>query len=191
MRKSVVVLAIAMCSAQALAAQGYPNTREGFWIGFGVGAGSIGADCASCSKDRVAGFSGYFRLGGTVSQHILLGGETNGWVRNESGVAESMGFASGVLYWYPSRTGALYLKVGLGGMSYEAGVGASRITATAGAGSIGVGYEFRVRRNMSLALFLNSLASAPVTFRVNGIIAPSNQDFRLNLVQLGVGLTWH
>jgi hypothetical protein len=191
MRKPIVVLAIALCSARAAAAQGYPNTRQGFWIGFGLGAGSVGADCQSCTNDRTAGPSGYVRLGGAVSQHVLLGGETNGWVHTERGLDESMGFLSGVLYWYPSRTGALYLKFGLGGMSYRADDGTDVITATAGAGCIGVGYEFRVRPNMSLALFLTSLASAPVTFRVNGQLAPSSEDFRMNLVQVGLGLTWH
>jgi hypothetical protein len=191
MRIPIAVLALALASTQAVAAQGLPNTRQGFWIGFGLGAGSIGADCPSCSNERTSGFSGYLRLGGTVSQHVLLGGETNGWVHNQNGLDESMGFASGVLYWYPSASGALYLKIGIGGMSYRSDDGLDVITATAGAGSIGIGYEIRVRPSMSIALFFNSLASAPVTFRVDGVVAPSNEDFKMNLVQLGVGLTWH
>jgi hypothetical protein len=191
MRRPLVVLAIAMCSAQTLVAQGLPNTRQGFWIGFGLGPGSIGTDCFSCSSERTTGASGYLRLGGTVSPSILIGGESNGWARSESGVDESMGFASAVLYWYPSRSGALYLKVGFGGMSYKVNDGPDEITATAGAGTVGIGYEFRVRRNMSIALFLNSLASAPARFRINGVAAPTSEDITLNLVQLGVGVTWH
>jgi hypothetical protein len=76
-------------------------------------------------------------------------------------------------------------------MSYREDDGVDETTATAGAGCVDVSYEFRVRSNMSIALFLNSLASAPVTFRVNGVLAPTSEDFKMNLVQLGVGLTWH
>jgi hypothetical protein len=157
MRASVVVLAFSVTCTGTLAAQGLPNTRQGFWIGFGVGPGSVGADCRYCTTERTTGPSGYLRLGGTVSQNILIGGETNGWAHNEGGLNESMGFASAVLYWYPSRTGALYLKIGLGGMSYREDDGVDETTATAGAGCVGVGYEFRVRPNMSITLFLNSM----------------------------------
>lgn len=168
------------------------NPRQGFWIGFGLGAGSVGADCSNCDTVRAGGFSGYLRMGGTLSRHFLLGGELNGWGHTESGADESMGFGSLVLLWYPSATGAFYLKFGIGGMSYTANIPvAGKIEATAGSGSFGLGYEFRVRRNMSLNPFLNVLATAPTSWKWNGVSVPSGQDIKLNLVQLGLGLTWH
>jgi hypothetical protein len=195
---SVVVVALGLVCAGPLQAQQKPslgadrNARQGFWIGFGVGAGSVGADCSGCSNDRTGGFSGYLRMGGTLSRHLLLGGEANGWSHSENGADESMGFGSLVLLWYPSATGAFYLKFGIGGMTYTADIPSiGKIEATAGSGSFGLGYEFRVRPNMSLNLFLNSLASAPASWKLSGVSVPTGQDIKLNLVQLGVGLTWH
>lgn len=198
MRGLTLALSLTVLCAGALAAQkkpdpaATPNPRQGFWIGFGLGAGSAGADCTNCDNSRTTGFSGYLRLGGTLSRHLLLGGETNGWVHSESGGDESMGFGNVVLLWYPSATGAFYLKFGLGGMSYTANIPViGKITATAPSGSFGLGYEFRVRRNMSLNLFLNSLATSAAKFKINGTSAPTGDDIKLNLVQLGLGLTWH
>jgi hypothetical protein len=196
MKSLTLALALTALCAGTAASQNKPdptrNARQGFWIGFGLGAGSAGVDCAGCDTKRVNGFSGHLRLGGTLSRHLLLGGETNGWVHSESGADESMGFGNLVLLWYPSATGAFYLKFGLGGMNYTAtGTILGKLTATAASGSLGLGYEFRTSRNMSLNLFLNSLASAPATFKINGTTAPSSEDIKLNMVQLGLGLTWH
>ncbi len=192
MRKLTLALVLTVLCAGALSAQVKPgNPRSGFWIGFGLGVGSASADCASCNSDRYSGGSGYLRLGGTLSQSLLLGVESNGWVHSSGGVDETMGFGSLVLLWYPRATGAFYLKVGLGGMAYQAKATGFDLKATAPAGSVGLGYEFRVRRNMSINLFLNALASSAASFKVNGVSAPTGEDIKLNLAQLGVGLTWH
>ncbi len=168
-----------------------PNARQGFWIGFGFGPGSAGADCTSCTTDRTTGFSGYLRMGGTVSPHVLLGGESNGWVRPESGVTETLAYASFIASIYPSAAGAFFLKFGIGGMTYEVSDGTGSLTATAPAGSIGLGYDVRVGKMLSVTPFVNVLASSAVSFKINGISVPTGQDIRLNLVQLGAGLTWH
>jgi hypothetical protein len=151
----------------------------------------VGADCASCSNVRTSGLSGNIRLGGTLSQRWLLGFESNGWVHSESGVDETLGFGSIVAIWYPSRTGAFFLKFGLGGMGYKATDGIDDITATAGAATIGIGYDFRVGRNFSITPYLNSLASSPASFKVNGTPAPTSEDINISLVQIGVSATWH
>jgi hypothetical protein len=195
LRRLIAVSTLCVLAAAPLEAQGlvevHRNAREGFWIGFGLGGGSIGADCSSCSSDRTGGFSGYLRLGGTVSSHVLLGGEANGWARSENGVDETMGFGSFIATIYPSAAGAFFLKFGIGGMTYTAGQSPFKITATAPAGSFGVGYDIRVGRMLSVTPFFNALASSAVRFDLNGVSVPTGQDLKLNLVQLGVGLTWH
>jgi hypothetical protein len=168
-----------------------PNTREGFWIGFGLGDGSAGTDCSSCSNDRFGGLSGYLRLGGTLSRKVLLGGESNVWVHSSGGVDESIGFGSFVVLWYPSATGALYLKFGLGGMTYRADDGVDELTATAPSASIGVGYEIRMGPNVSLVPYANSLASSSVQLHINGVPVTTGEDISINLFQFGLGITWH
>lgn len=193
MRSISLVVALAILPGFAAAqATGRPNTRAGFWIGFGLGGGSTEVKCdSSCTNQRAEGFSGYLRLGGTVSSKVLLGGETNGWAHAESGIDETLGFASFVILWYPSATGAWYLKGGLGGMSYKADDGANELTATAPSISLGMGYEIRVSRNMSVVPFFNGLATSPVRIKYNGQALPTQEDVRVSLAQLGVGLTWH
>ncbi len=161
MLAAALVLAAAPLDAQSAAPR--PNTRHGFWIGFGLGPGSTGEDCSSCSNDRINGAAGYLRMGGTVSPHILLGGEADFWGTS----------------------------FGIGGMTYTTDNGTNEMEATAGTGSFGLGYEFRVGRNFSVSPYLSSVASAPVEFKLNGQPVASGEDIKMNLVQIGVGLTWH
>jgi hypothetical protein len=188
---ALCVLAAAPLQAQKGLVEVPTNAREGFWIGFGLGGGSIGSSCPSCGTDRTSGVTGFLRLGGTLSQHVLLGGEVDGWGRSQNGVTGSMGFGSFVASIYPSGRGAFFLQLGLGGMTYTEDDGIDKVTATAPAGSLGLGYDIRVGRMLSITPFLNALASSAVSFQVNGVSVPSGEDIRLNLVHLGIGLTWH
>jgi hypothetical protein len=167
------------------------NARQGFWIGFGLGGGSIGANCVDCDSSRTGGVTGFLRLGGTVSQHVLLGGEIDGWGKKQNGVTGSMGFASFIASLYPAANAGFFLQLGLGGMSYTEDDGIDKVEATAPAGSFGLGYDFRVGHMLSVTPFLNALASSAVSFKVNGVSVPSGEDIKLNLVHVGIGLTWH
>ena len=190
--RTVAALAVLLACSGNLSAQSmHPNTREGFWIGFGGGSGSAGLDCSTCATDRIGAFSGYLRMGGTVSQTLLLGGEANGWFHSQSGVTEDIAYVAFVALWYPIRTGALYLKAGIGGMSYRGDDGIDTLTANAPAGSLGIGYEFRVGRKFSVVPYLNSLASSSVTLKLDGQPISSGESIKITLVQVGVGLTWH
>ncbi|HUL04372.1 MAG TPA: hypothetical protein VLV16_14215 [Gemmatimonadales bacterium] len=191
--RALLLLLLVVVPGGVAAGQGHKraNTRQGFWIGFGLGDGSAGLNCHSCSTDRVSAWSGYLRMGGTVSPSVLLGGETNGWLHSDSGVDESIGYASFVVLWYPSRQGALYLKFGVGGMSYRANDGTDELTATAPSVSLGIGYEFRTGRNFSVVPYFNALSSSSVSLRFNGSAVSTNEDISISLVQLGVGVNWH
>jgi len=192
MRSLIFAAALAVwCGALEAQSTARPNTRQGFWIGLGAGGGSTAANCNSCTTDRTSGVSGYVRLGGTVSRSVLLGGETNGWFHSENGLNESVGFASFILVWYPSRTGAFYLKFGVGGMGYTADDGVNTLTATAPSGSFGAGYEIRTGRNVSVVPFINALGTSSVSLRFNGVALPSGESITVNLVQVGLGVTWH
>ena|SRR5437899_1283064 len=187
---ATLLLAASPLAAQLSTPTPRSNTREGFWIGAGLGAGDAGVDCQNCSSARTTGWSGYLRLGGTLSPSILLGGEVNGWMYSDVGDAESLKFASGVLLWYPSRTGAFFLKVGLGAVRYAATAGGNTIEATAPSGSLGLGVDIRIARNVSVTPYVNGLRTGSGSFTYNGR-ALSGQDIKLNLVQIGVGLTRH
>jgi hypothetical protein len=192
MRAVILIATLLACGTNSAQAQSIrrPHARQGFWIGFGLGGGSAELDCSSCSNHRFAGLSGYVRLGGTLSRSVLLGVESDGWVHSSGGVDEKIGFGSFVVLWYPSPTGALYLKFGLGGMTYRDD-GVDVLTATAPSATVGLGYEVRVGRNLSLVPSVNGLVSSETQPHFDGVPIASGDDFSLNLFQFGLGVTWH
>jgi len=72
-----LALGIMLLAAPAAWA-GHPQERKGFWIGFGGGYGSADIHCDGCDGDRQGSFTGSFKLGGTLSDKVLLGVESNG-----------------------------------------------------------------------------------------------------------------
>ena len=175
MRHVLVALLVA-ATPVAAAAQGHPQTREGFWIGFGFGYGTLGFECSGCSSDRAGAFSGYLKMGGTLSSKLLLGGETNGWTKDDQGTTVTAANASLTLYFYPSPSGGFFLRGGVGWASLDIeGVGSE----TGPGGTLGLGYDIRVSPKMSVTPVLNFMGGALAN------------DFKQNVVQVAVGLTWH
>jgi hypothetical protein len=187
----VVTLLVGAISSAYAQSIGRPNTRSGFWAGLGVGGGSAEMDCSSCSNFRFTGLSGYVRAGITVTRVLLLGVETDGWVRSSSDVDDRVGFASLVLLWYPIPSGALYVKAGYGGMKYHSDESGDLLTAKARSVSLGLGYEVRMRGNVSLVPFVNGLATSSVQQYRDEIPVGNGNDFNLTLVQFGLGVTLH
>ncbi len=146
------------------------QTRQGFWIGGGLGYGSMG--CEGC--DRVGAPSGYLKLGGTLRENILLGVETNGWSKSDLGTRLSMGNVSGAIYWYPMTTNGLFVKAGAGYSVLDSDFGNSSGFGILG----GLGYDVRVGRNLSVTPVAN-------WFRGNF------ESGSTNVLQLGLGVTSH
>ena len=155
------------------------QTRDGFWVGGGMGYGSLGLSCDGCGDvDRTGGMSGYAKLGGTLRPNILLGVEMNGWTKSESEGRVTMGNMSGAAYWYPMPTQGLFIKAGAGYsvLSADDGTGAAE---DSGFGLLGgVGYDLRVGRNLSIT---------PVANYFRGGFDGGSA----NVLQIGVGVTSH
>jgi hypothetical protein len=193
-----IVITTLLASATGLHAQatGRPNTRHGLWIGFGMGDGSARIGCTDfCSSDRLNGVSGYIRVGGTLSPHLRLGAETNGWVTSNGFGTDAIWVAAAVVLWYPSRTGASYLKLGVGGMHYGSGNGGVADIPTESANApcvtLGIGYDVRVRSRVSLVPWINVLASSRVGLDYHSVwFEPTSPpDVRISVVQARLGLT--
>jgi len=160
-------------SASAQRAQ----TRQGFWIGGGMGYGSMGLGCSGCAGvGRTGGLSGYAKLGGTLRPNILLGVEMNGWTKNEGAATITMGNFSGAAYWYPMATQGLFIKGGAGYSVLAVDDGFSSANDS-GFGLLGgVGYDIRVGRNLSIT---------PVANYFRGGFDGGSA----NVLQLGMGVT--
>jgi hypothetical protein len=155
------------------------QTRQGFWVGGGMGYGSLGLSCDGCADvGREGGLSMYAKLGGTLRQNILLGVETNGWTKSEAGGRVTMGNLSGAAYWYPMPTQGLFIKAGAGYSILTVDDGISTADDSGFGVLGGVGYDVRVGRNLSITPVAN-------WFR-GGFDGGS-----ANVLQLGVGVTSH
>src|SRR5947207_14584012 len=97
----VALLAAFSCAASAARAQ-YPQRREGFWIGCGLGYGSANVTCDGCgSGSRTEGVTAFLQLGGTPSGNLLIGGAINGWSHPSGGATETVGNVTGARWSYP------------------------------------------------------------------------------------------
>lgn len=174
-----VFLAVLVVLPQYATAQGRPQTREGFFIGFGFGGGSFG--CEGCG-DRETGGAGHLKLGGAVSPQLLVGGESNAWTKEEGGARLTQANLSAIAQFYPSATSGFFLKGGLGLSRLEvsgSGGGFSFSATESGLGlTAGLGYDIRLGTNFSLVPY--------------GMFAWGSFDGgTANNGQLGLGVTWH
>ena len=133
----ILTLALALSLPAAAEAQ-HPQTRQGFGISFGLGAGSAGF-CDDCDELGGTEFSGYLRLGGYLTPSVFLAGESNGWVGgSDTFDALTLGAIMAVVQWYPMSDQGLYLK---GGLGYSYADPTTEISTSGFAGSAGAGAE--------------------------------------------------
>jgi hypothetical protein len=148
--------------------------RRGFWFGLGIGAGGESYDLQPS-----AGYSNVLyrptislRLGGTVSQHLRLGGEVLSWINENGPAVESLSSALFVAQVYPVTSTGLYLKGGVGigrnEVDFEDGYGTGD---TGFAGLLGAGYELRVGRR----IYLNPVIDFVVTSTATGSAAATGR----------------
>ncbi len=165
-----------------------PNTRVGFFVGFGTGVGNEHFD----PKTTGAGVSGsqygpslYLKLGGAASQSVIVGAEFFGWADPESTNGRAVGSVTFFGQFYPSPAGAFFIKGGLGLATVE-----ENGSSTSGSlfddgnevigfsGVIGVGYDWRIGKNTSLV----------PTF---DLYLQDYSNFRVRIVNIGIGVMFH
>jgi hypothetical protein len=150
------------------------QTRNGLWFNAGMGFESLG--CEDCGV-RTNGLSGGLSLGGTISDRVLFGIGTAGWAKTEDGETFTVGLLDARVRVYPVRTSGFFLTggVGLGTVSNLSYLDESEV----GLGILlGVGWDVRVSRNVSLTPFWNGFAM-------------SNSSLDANVGQFGIGITIH
>lgn len=193
LRQLIASLALLVSWAAPLAAQrAYPQIREGFWVGagFGIAAATAHSEaCTACPATSDFGMSGLLRAGGSIGWSLLAGAEGIGWSRNADGVEERVGFLSAVLHAYPSLEGGLWVKGGAGIARYVGEDGTNSVTSTGPGVTVGVGYDLRVARSVSLTPYFNYARQLGARTVVNGESMPEGTD--IELMQVGLGLTWH
>jgi hypothetical protein len=187
MFRSIVVMGVALTLAAANPADAdaqNPQTRQGFFISFGVGGGSFG--CEDCG-DRETGAAALIHLGGTLSPRLLLGADISGWSKSveDSGGGEARlthANLTAALQFYPSAAGGFWLKGGIGTSTLRAEASGGGVTISGdetGFGlTAGLGYDIRLGTNFSLTPY--------GSFSFGSIEGGS-----VNHAQLGLAATFH
>lgn len=168
----------------------YPQRRDGFWIGFGLGYGSANVSCETCRAGaRTDGVTGFVKLGGSPSQHLLIGGAINGWSHENIGATETMANLTGSLYFYPRARSGLFFTGGLGWSAYHV----NTVPAWEGTGwglTLGAGYDIRMGRDVSLTPVVNYVYGA-----LGDVTAPGSRvvgsRWRQDVIDIGLGVTFH
>jgi hypothetical protein len=178
MTRLLAACALLLSAAGTAQAQDEP-LRQGFWIGGGLGYGSMGLSCDFCDGlGREGGLSAHFKLGGTLRPNILLGVESNGWTKSENGATVTMGNLSGAAYFYPVTTAGFFVKGGAGYSVLRGDDGFSTDSESGFGLLAGLGYDIRVGRNLSITPVAN-------WFR-GGFDGAST-----NVIEVGLGVTAH
>ncbi len=146
-----------------------PQTRDSWYIGFGIGSG----DGTVSGQGESFGFKEFavtsptnvsfeFKLGATLSPQLLVGGEINDIVSvaSSNGVDTSLGIVNylGVATFFPMEKG-LFVRGGLGlsKLNYEIkdSMGTDTFSASGFGTLIGAGYAFWLGRSFNLTLNLD------------------------------------
>ncbi len=192
-----VFLALALLG-WATGAEAQQRQRTRLWIELGGGPGVGLISCANC--DRVistAGASSNFRIGGVLSEKVLLGFDNFTFVNRAFGlddeegniVAETSTAALSVL-WFPGQSG-FFAKGGVGvaygNFTVDAVDSEPLVASEVGLGlTFGIGYDHPLSRRLSLTFNAGALVAAIGdivlrTGRVDDVIA--------SLYQFTVGIT--
>jgi hypothetical protein len=109
-----LITALSLATPASAARAQRPQTRDGVIVSFGVGGGSAGLGCNGCTRVRHSGTLFYLNIGGTLSPHLTLGGELNGFAHNSAAQDISIGSLMAVAHFYPTRASGFFLTGGAG-----------------------------------------------------------------------------
>jgi hypothetical protein len=162
----------------------HEGQRRGFWAGLSIGAGGEAFDLRDGLgySDELYRPTVSLRAGGTVGQHLRLGGEVLAWINDHDDVTESLSTLLFIAQFYPLRSTGLYLKggLGLGRNEIDFHDGFAGLGDTGFAGLVGAGWEVRLGRRF----YLNPAVDL-VEHRYTG---RGVDRYRERLINIGMGV---
>ncbi|HTO91812.1 MAG TPA: outer membrane beta-barrel protein [Candidatus Sulfotelmatobacter sp.] len=187
---AAMIVAASLASAFNASADPYPQTRNGFYLGLGIGGGtgaaSLSGNGFSASSDRQGGAVGSLRLGWSVMPQLSLGVESNSWARTESGQTVSMSVYTAGATYYPNPSQGFFMRAGVGGGNESFSVSSGNSSGSAsqsGFGfTVGTGYEMRLMPHWSLGPAVDY-----------GYVNVKNQGFNIssNYVNFTAAMNWY
>ena len=184
---ATIVLAVG--TALPLSAQ-IPSPHKGLYVALGLGAGVTNIDkCVRCGSEGTnTSFTGFVRLGGTMSPQWLGAVEVGGWSQSRGGyVASLMSFAA-IATFYPLSNG-LKINGGMGGVLFREDSGLNDNTANGFMWRVGAGYDISLKEVVSISPFVELVYAPSLAQKRNRLATIS--VMKLVLVQIGVSLVRH
>lgn len=156
------------------------QAHRGWWIGFGLGGGWNTSTTLDGKAE--AGMGAYGRAGRTVSQRFLVGLESLAWIDAQIVQAIARTNTTLMAMFYPSRSGGLYLKGGIGmaHVQWATPLGADK--ETGGAVTLGIGFDIRLGSNLYLTPNVDFL------FQAVDIAGVETEN---SITLFTLGLVWH
>ena len=187
----VAALVAALSSAASAAQAQYPQRRDGFWIGFGLGYGWANVKCDNCiDSSSVGGVTGFLKLGGTPSRNVLIGGAINVWGHSDgTGNTETMTNVTASVYLYPETKSGFFVTGGLGFSNYYVNSDPS-FDGTGWGFTAGAGYDIRVGRDVSLTPVVNFVYGGVGDVGESGVGTVAT-GWRQRAIDFGLGVTFH
>lgn len=192
-----LALVAALATLLGARAQAQRPHRTGFWLELSSGPGAVRIGCGGCADVTLSGGStGDIRLGGTLTDKVLLGveifgftDERFGFAPQDTSVTAENSSLNAVVLWYPWH-GGVFLKggVGLAGgrFSVKADTGLSAVNQGTGVGvTFGLGFDLPISRRFALTANAAAFITAIGDVKVNGVLV---DDVIPTMYQLGVGL---
>ena len=122
-----------------------PQTRDGFFIGLGLGTGSAGQGSFGASGNRESGSGVGFRLGWTLNPRVAIGIENGSWFKSDEQGSTTLAITTAAVSIFPVE--GLVLRGGVGAGA-EKGVGDGGDFGMSW--TIGTAYEFRIARSFAI-----------------------------------------
>jgi opacity protein-like surface antigen len=152
---AAILMVAGACGASA---DPYPQKRDGFYLGLGLGGGtgavSLSGGGASLSSDRRGGAVGSLRFGWALHPQLSLGVESNAWARTENGATVSFSVATVGATYFPNPEQGIFLRAGVGGGSERLSASSGAVSASASQNGFGftagTGYEMRLTPHWTL-----------------------------------------
>lgn len=132
-----------------------PQSRGGFWFSGGLGVGSLG--CEDCDEREISGAAD-ISLGGTLGDRLLLGAAVSGWSKEEDGATLTVSTLEARVRFYPMAEKGFYLTGGLGLGTIRAEFDRFDDSQNGVGLTLGLGWDIRVGRNVSITPFWHGTA---------------------------------
>jgi hypothetical protein len=199
MRSALCVIAAMLCHTGLAAQRPMRPHRAGLWGEVGFGAGHVRVACSGCTNVVSAdGPTSYLRIGGTVSDHVVIGFEAFSQLDkafhfslDASKSTAETATAAVIILWYPGRTG-LFFKGGVGaaGGQYSIPRSATEADTSSGAGmglTFGAGWDWSISRKFAVTANVASYVVA-----VGDIVLPGQRvdDVIATMYQASIGFTF-